>query len=98
MLKSYAGGETAPVGCYWNASTGEWINLREEGGALPPGTRGKYLKVSPGLMLLFGPVLGLLYWLFLPVVILGVVAQFIAGKVSSRIRVAWRAIVHVEAR
>lgn len=98
MLRTYVGGEAVPSGSYWNASTGDWVTLGEEGGVLPPGASGKYVKVAPGLMLLLGPILGLVYWLFLPIAVLGVLVQFIAGKVSRSVRVAWRAIIHVQAR
>ncbi len=59
------GGETAVAGDYWNFRNGERVHLSARG-VLPEGTGETYYMVSPAAVLVAGPLLGLLYAVFLP--------------------------------
>jgi hypothetical protein len=92
MFKTHSAGDAVGRGSYWNPVSGEWVRFEEEGGVLPEGP-GKYVRMAPVLMLLFGPILGLLYWLLLPGVFFAVLVQLVVAKASRGVRVAWRTIV-----
>ena len=97
MPRSYCGGEVVSRGTYWKTYSGDWVAVGEEGGVLPV-ARGKYVRASPGLKFLVGPILGCLYWIVLPGVFFGVVIQLMAAKMARSVKVAWRAVTGVEAR
>ena len=68
------GGETVGTGTYWNFSTGERVNI-EGKGILPGDASQAYYKFRPAVILLAGPVLGLVYAVFLPFI---GIAMFVA--------------------
>jgi hypothetical protein len=92
VFKTHSGGQAVRRGSYWNPASGEWVTFGEEGGVLPLGP-GRYVRMAPVLMLLLGPILGLLYWLLLPGVFFAVLVQFVAAKAGRGMRVVWRTIV-----
>ena len=57
------GGHTVTAGTYWNMMNGERIDLAQEG--VLPGS-GRYVKAPAALALAAGPVLGLVFAVFLP--------------------------------
>jgi len=73
------GGERGKRGSYWNFTTGERLRLEEEG-PLPGDKSVMYLKVPPVAILLAGPVLGLLYAVFLPFIGIAMLVQLVAKK------------------
>lgn len=80
MMLVYKGGQEVGKGTYWNIANGSRIDA---GGneRLPGGKGTAYLRVAPGIMLLAGPVLGLLYFIFLPIITIGMVVQLAVKKV-----------------
>jgi len=82
MMLVYKGGQEVGKGTYWNIANGSRIDAG--GSELLPGGKGTaYLRVAPGMMLLAGPVLGLLYFVALPIITIGMVAQLTVKKVWS---------------
>jgi hypothetical protein len=85
---AYLGGEMAGKGNYWNFSTGERITIETEG-KLPGEDSKVYFKASPLLVLAAGPVLGLLYAVFLPfigiVMLLSVALSKMLGGSSEKL-------------
>ncbi|MEK6776826.1 MAG: hypothetical protein AABY87_08105 [bacterium] len=80
MMLLYKGGQKVGKGTYWNIANG--FRVDAAGNELLPGERGTaYLRIVPGVMFLAGPVIGLLYFLFLPIVTIGMVVQLAAKKV-----------------
>ena len=65
MLK-HTGGQKVGSGTYWDVMTGLRVDIDQEG-TLPGGNGSKYLKASSGAVLLSGPILGLAYIVFLPI-------------------------------
>ncbi len=81
------GGHNAKAGTYWNVMNGSRIDLAEEG-MLPGGEKTMYLK-APGIAVLAaGPVLGLLFAVFLPFIGIAMAAMFIIKKVGKGVREA----------
>ncbi len=73
------GGEKVRKGSYWNFSTGERIHL-EKGGILPGDASVTYLKFHPAMLLIVGPLLGLAYVIFLPVIAVAMVVWIIGER------------------
>jgi hypothetical protein len=67
------GGQVVGNGTYWDMTTGFRVDMDQEG-SLPGGKNAKYVKTSSGVIMLAGPILGLVYIIALP--ILGVVTAF----------------------
>lgn len=86
MLR-YHGGEQVRKGSYWDRKTGEVIHVGPEGSRLPGGADVRYWKMSEAAMVVLGPLLGLLYVVFLP--LLGFlmlfyhIARFLAQSTRS---------------
>ena len=62
----HSGGCQVKKGTYWNIVGGDRVDL-SQGELLPGGDKERYLRISPWAMLFLGPILGLLYFIFLPI-------------------------------
>jgi len=72
------GGHTVAAGTYWNLANGERLDLNEEG-MLPGNDAEWYIKASGIAVIAAGPVLGLIFAVFLPFI--GIVMTLhLAGK------------------
>ena len=67
MRRKYYPGEVVAEGIYWKNKTWEFVAV-PDGETLPPGEGEAYHRVSRVLVLLIGPLLGLLYVLVVPFV------------------------------
>ena len=63
---------TVGKGFYWNFMTGQSVRL-ERPGVLPAEQRKSFLRLPLPLLLMGGPVLGLLFVMFLPVMAIAMV-------------------------
>ncbi|MDH4161717.1 MAG: hypothetical protein OEW15_03385 [Nitrospirota bacterium] len=72
------GGHTAAAGTYWNLENGERVNMDQEG-VLPGNGQTRYIKASGIAVLAAGPVLGLIFAVFLPFIGIAM-ALNMAGK------------------
>ena len=63
----YKGGHKAGKGTYWDTATGERLDVEQEQVLPGEGTR-MYIKAPAAVMLMAGPILGLIFAIFLPVV------------------------------
>jgi len=95
----YKGGHKVEKGTYWDAATGERIEV-EQALVLPGNEHQIYIKAKSGLILLAGPILGLAFALFLPfigiVMSLGQVGRKVAdsavGHAAQSVSFGWRPI------
>ncbi|MDX1763923.1 MAG: hypothetical protein R3231_06350 [bacterium] len=93
----YRGGKEVEKGRYWAVTNGSWVNSGDTK-ILPGGERTIYLRIAPGLMFILAPVIGLLYFLFLPAaaIIFAVIAvgkkgwQVLANSLSKAAYFEWR--------
>ncbi len=87
MVKLYNANEGVQGGTYLNIKQGEFVNITEEGGILPGTAEMKYVKLPAAAMLVLGPILGLLFVIFLPMavplVLLGMAVKKIGTKVEG---------------
>lgn len=85
MISKHVGGEVVESGIYWRRSTGEFVQISSEGGRLM-GTSGEwYVKAPLPLVLIAGPVMGLLFFMTLPLSGMLVLVPFLAGKVRTAV-------------
>ena len=75
----YKAGEQAARGNYWNFSNGERIGLGSEG-ILPGDSGTTYVKAHPVMVLVAGPVLGLVYAAFLPFIGIAMLLKVMVTK------------------
>ncbi len=78
------GGQKAGKGTYWDVRKGRRIDLTQES-VLPGGNASTYLRMRAGVLLLAGPVIGLLYAALFPFVSLGVVLLAAGRKAGGSI-------------
>ena len=78
----WKGRELAEKGTYWDTSSGDRITI-EEKGILPGDTSKKYIKASSTTMLLLGPVLGLMFAIFLPFIGIAMTLSFLGKKIVN---------------
>ena len=79
-MLTYKGGHKVGKGTYWDVRNGHRIDVAQEG-VLPGSDASTYLRVSSGVMLLSGPIIGLLYVVFLPFIGIATVAAVAGRKV-----------------
>lgn len=78
----YHGGQEVGKGTYWNIMTGERVAV-EGPATLPGGGNDTFIRM-PGLgILLLGPVLGLVFAIFLPFIGIAMTVSLVAGKLAS---------------
>jgi len=83
MLK-YRGGESVGKGTYWNLSSGRRTDVANED-MLPGDKKSTFIRVPSSLMMILGPILGLLYVIFLPFVAIAIMATLLGKKIMEGI-------------
>lgn len=83
-MLTHSGGHIAGKGTYWNMMDGRRVDIAHEG-ILPGDEKMKYIRMPAGLMVLSGPVLGLLYAVFLPFLAIATVTVLAGGKVLGHL-------------
>ena len=74
------GGHKVGKGTYWDLRKGHRIDIAHEG-VLPGKETETYLRMSSGVMLLLGPVIGLLYAILMPFIGIATVVALAGRKV-----------------
>ncbi|HAM51940.1 MAG TPA: hypothetical protein DCP92_15100 [Nitrospiraceae bacterium] len=74
------GGQTVSKGTYWELRKGQRIDIADQG-TLPGDKASTYLKMPSGVMLLLGPIIGLLYAILMPIIGIATVITLAVGKV-----------------
>ncbi len=72
-MLTYKGGYKVGKGTYWDLANGRRIDVLNEA-VLDGGGSATYVRMSAGVMLLSGPIMGLLYAILMPVIGLATVA------------------------
>ncbi|HAM52239.1 MAG TPA: hypothetical protein DCP92_16675 [Nitrospiraceae bacterium] len=92
-MMRYKAGDRVSKGSYWDFKSGSRVDLAEEG-ILPGDERSKYVKCSPILVLLFGPIAGLVYVIALPFIVLGTILTLagrrLVNSMASIVSFGWR--------
>ncbi len=76
------GGEEVGKGNYWRVSDGERVSIDQDG-VLPGDVSETYLRFHPAFLLVLGPVLGLVYAVFMPLTAILMAVWVAAEKLST---------------
>ncbi len=90
---TWKGEQKAVAGTYWDISTGDRLEMRE-GETLPGSSSKSYIKASGTTVVLLGPVLGLIFAVFLPFIGIAMAIYFVGNKVVAMARKAIRGRVN----
>jgi hypothetical protein len=84
IMLRHRGGERVKAGFYLNAETWEVNTLSgRAGGVLPGAAADRYLRIPTLGVLVFAPLMGALYAIFLPFIGLAMVAQHLTKKAAA---------------
>jgi hypothetical protein len=78
----HTSGTMVGKGTYWDLANGQRIDIEQEG-ILGGEASATYYRIPTGVMLIAGPVIGLLYVISLPFIAIATVATLAAGKVVN---------------
>ena len=78
----WKGAQQAVTGTYWDISTGDRISIKDQE-TLPGDSSTTYIKASSALVLLFGPVFGLIFAIFLPFIGIAMALSFVGKKIVT---------------
>ena len=78
-MLTYKGGNKVGKGTYWDLAQGRRIDVASEGVLTGEGTT--YFRMSSAVMLLAGPVIGLLYAVLMPIIGIATVVTLAISKV-----------------
>jgi hypothetical protein len=78
----WKGAQQAVTGTYWDISTGDRISIKDQE-TLPGDYSKTYIKASSAVVLLFGPVVGLSFAIFLPFIGIAMAVSFVGKKIVS---------------
>ena len=81
MLK-YSGGDRVGKGTYWNLTNGERVDINSEG-TLPGDVKKTYYSMPAAAIIVAGPVLGLMYAVFLPFIGIAMLVKLVAQKAGG---------------
>jgi hypothetical protein len=79
-MLTYKGGNKVGEGTYWDLSNGNRIDVAEDA-ILNGDSSSTYYRIPSGIMLLVGPVIGLLYVILLPFIGIATVGMLAVRKV-----------------
>ncbi len=82
MMFRYKGGQKVGKGTYWNVADGNRVDIRGEG-VLPGDSDAKYTRFPAGIVLLAGPVIGLLYVIAMPFMAVGTIVALLGKKLIT---------------
>lgn len=82
-MSRHQGGEQVKAGFYVNLRSWEVTTVSGEGGTLPGGPDARYRRVPTLALLVFAPLMGALYAIFLPFIGIAMVLQYLGVR-------AWR--------
>lgn len=81
-MVSYKTGQKVGKGTYWDMSKGRRIDIEQES-ILSGDASSTYYRIPASIMLLAGPVIGLVYVICLPFIGIATIASLATGKVVS---------------
>jgi hypothetical protein len=81
-MLTYKGGNRVGKGTYWDLSKGQRIDVAEEA-ILSGDSSSTYYRIPAGVLLLAGPVVGLLYVILLPFIGITTIVMLALQKVAG---------------
>ena len=81
MLR-HNGGERVGKGTYWDLTNGERVDINSEG-TLPGDVKKAYYSMPAAAVIVAGPVLGLMYAVFLPFIGIAMLVKLVGQKAGG---------------
>ena len=78
------GGHKVQAGTYWNMANGERVDMEQEG-VLPGSRQDMYIKAPAALAIAAGPVLGLVFAIFLPFIGIAMTLSLVGRKIVEAV-------------
>ena len=85
-MKRYYGGEVVKRGIYLSLKRKDLVTIENEEGLLPSGGNDSYFEVPPLVMIVVGPLMGLIYVIFLPFISFAMIVGLVANKLWLGVR------------
>ena len=85
MFAKHCGGEFVEPGIYWRRSTWEFVSIPEDGGTLMGDAGEWYTRAPLPVVLVLGPLMGLLFFFTLPLSGMLVLAPMLAGRLRAAV-------------
>jgi hypothetical protein len=93
-MTRHQGGDKAKAGFYLNTNTWEVTTLSgKSGGTLPGGRDAQFLRVPTVGLLVFAPLMGAAYAMFLPFIGIALTAQWATKKAMAGVREASHSVM-----
>lgn len=81
-MMSYKGGNKVGSGTYWDLSKGNRVDVNGEA-VLTGDATATYYRIPSAVMLLVGPIIGLLYVVLLPFIGIATIAMILVRKIAG---------------
>ena len=78
------GGNKVQAGTYWNMANGERVDMAQEG-VLPGSQQDMYIKAPAAMAIAAGPVLGLIFAVFLPFIGIAMTLGLVGRKIVETV-------------
>lgn len=85
-MKRYHGEEVVKRGIYLSLKRSDLVTIENERGLLPGESNDSYVRIPPLVMIVLGPLMGLIYVIFLPFISFAMVVGLMANKVWLGVR------------
>ena len=79
-MLTYKTGQKVGKGTYWDLASGQRVDVLEEA-VLSGGGAASYIRMSPGAVLVSGPVIGLLYSILMPFIGIASIVTLATGRI-----------------
>jgi hypothetical protein len=85
-MKRYFGNQLVKRGIYLSLKRRDFVTIENESDPLPGASDERYVKIQPIAMIVLGPIMGLMYVIFLPFISFAMVLGLVASKALLGLR------------
>ena len=85
-MKRYFGNQLVKRGIYLSLKRRDFVTIENESDPLPGASDERYVKIQPIAMIVLGPIMGLMYVIFLPFISIAMVLGLVASKALLGLR------------
>jgi hypothetical protein len=93
IMKRYSGNQVVKKGIYLSLKRRDFVTIESESDLLPGASDERYVKIPPVAMIVLGPIMGLMYVIFLPFISFAMVLGVMAHKAFLGLRFVGRSLV-----
>jgi hypothetical protein len=92
-MKRYFGNQVVKKGIYLSLKRRDFVTIENESDLLPGASDERYVKIKPIAMIVLGPIMGLMYLIFLPFISFAMVLGLMASKALLGLRLVGESLV-----